>query len=151
MQWIIGADHAGFKAKEDLKKFIQTELKDDVVDVGTSDDQRCNYPDFALKVCQKLLAAQASSVVRGILICGTGIGMSMAANRFAGIRAALCQHPQEAQLAREHNDANVLCLGARILTLEQMQAIILAFKQGEFAQGRHSERVAIFDSLGQKI
>jgi len=148
MQWIIGADHAGFAAKESLKQFIKEQLHDELIDVGTSQEESCAYPEFAIKVCSHVLASPES---RGILICGTGIGMSMVANRYAHIRAALCQRPQDAQMAREHNDANILCLGARILTLVQMQEIILAFKAGKFAGGRHQSRVAIFDSLGQSI
>ncbi|MBP5296850.1 MAG: ribose 5-phosphate isomerase B [Bacteriovoracaceae bacterium] len=148
MRWIIGADHAGFSAKESLKKFFQEQLKDEVVDEGTFSEQSCAYPLYATKVCEQVSRDPAA---RGVLICGTGIGMAMVANRYAHIRAALCQSPAEAQLAREHNDANVLCLGARILTLEQMQEILMAFQKGEFAGGRHQERVALFDSLGEKL
>ena len=148
MQWIIGSDHAGFKAKESLKLLLQEQWHDEVVDVGTASEESCAYPEFAMRVCAQVATHQDA---RGILICGTGIGMSMVANRYAHIRAALCQTPAQAQLAREHNDANVLCLGARILTLDQMQAILKIFKATDFAQGRHQARVALFDSLGEKI
>jgi ribose 5-phosphate isomerase B len=148
MLFILGSDHAAFAAKEALKAFIQQKYQDQVEDVGTFSEDSCHYPTFAQKVCQRL---KEQPQARGILLCGTGIGMSMVANRYAHIRAALCQHPQEAQLAREHNNANVLCLGARILTAAQMQAIFAAFREGPFAGGRHQTRLDLFASLGEKI
>ena len=147
MLFIIGSDHAAFAAKEALKTFIQQTMHDQVEDVGTFSEDSCHYPLFAQKVCQRL---KEQPTARGILLCGTGIGMSMVANRYAHIRAALCQHPQEASLAREHNDANVLCMGARILTATQMQAIFKAFREGAFGGGRHQTRLDLFASLGEK-
>ena len=145
---ILGSDHAAFSAKEALKAFIQQKNQDQVEDVGTFAEASCHYPLFAQKVCTRL---KAQPEAFGVLLCGTGIGMSMVANRYAHIRAALCQHPSEARLAREHNNANVLCLGARILTIEQITAIFTAFREGSFAGGRHQERLDLFASLGEKI
>ena len=145
---ILGADHAAFQAKEALKSFIQQTGQDEVEDVGTFSEQSCHYPEFAQKVSQRLKQVPAAL---GVLLCGTGIGMSMVANRYAHIRAALCQHPEEARLAREHNNANVLCLGARILTAAQIKAIFLAFREGQFSGGRHQARLDLFASLGEKL
>ena len=111
-----------------------------VEDSGVNTAESCDYPVFAQKVCEQVLAANCP----GLLICGTGIGMSMAANRTKGIRAALCGTEIQARLAREHNDANILCLGARITGTELALAILKTFLEGKFAGGRHKRRIDLF-------
>ena len=138
----LASDHAGFNVKEQVKELLHDHK---VVDLGPEDESRVNYPDFATSVCRKLQAEQGS---RGILICGSGIGMSMTANRFSSIRAALCRTLEEAQLSREHNDANVLCIGARTTDEALILKIVKKWLEVDFAGGRHSDRLALFDSLG---
>lgn len=145
MKLVLGCDHAAFEAKEEVKKYL--EKKFEVEDVGTHSLERCNYPDFATLAVKKVLAEN----IKGILICGSGIGVSMVANRYSGIRAALCRSPKEAALSREHNNANVLCLGARINTMDQLQEIIDSWLKAEFEDGRHSERLALFEDLGERL
>lgn len=142
----LGCDHAAFNEKEQLKTFLQSKFK--IIDVGTFGPERCNYPDFATLVAAGV--SQSGSDM-GILICGSGIGVSMVANRYKNIRAALCRSVKEAELARQHNDANVLCLGARISSLEDLQDMAMAFMQSSFEDGRHSERLALFDNLGEEV
>ena len=109
----IGADSAGYNLKEEVKAHL-VELGYVVNDCGTSSTDSCHYPDFALHVC-KNLQRQPKDSCFGILICGTGIGMSMCANKFNGIRAALCSDTYSAKMTRQHNDANVLCMGSRVI------------------------------------
>ena len=111
MKISIGADHGGYRLKEAIRGLVQ-ELGHHVIDRGTDSEKSVNYPDFANAVTGDVLSGVAD---RGILICGTGLGMSMAANRKQGIRAALCQECFSARMSREHNDANVLCLGERVI------------------------------------
>src|SRR3989339_208239 len=108
MKIVIGSDHAAFDAKTKLITFLENR-KISIVDVGTSSEQRCDYPIFAAAVCQKVLEEK----ILGIVLCGSGIGVSMVANRFSGIRAALCRSVEDARLSRQHNNANVLCMGGR--------------------------------------
>lgn len=132
----IGSDHAG----TELKCFLREELRKmgyQTVDHGCSGAESCDYALIAHPLCESVLAENA----RGILICGTGLGMSMAANRHEGIRAALCGVEIMARLARAHNDANVLCLGARIIGRELALAIVVAFLEGGFEGGRHARRI----------
>ena len=132
----IGSDHAGVE----LKIFLKAELERlgyQVVDHGCESTESCDYAHIAHPLCEQVLADHAL----GILICGTGIGMSMAANRHKGIRAALCGVEVMARLARAHNDANVLCLGARIIGRELALAIVVAFLQCSFEGGRHARRI----------
>jgi len=140
----LGCDHAAFTEKEIIKKFL-AQKGYDVADVGTHSDERCNYPDYA----KKLATSVASEKKLGILICGSGIGVSIVANRFKGVRAALCRSPKEAELSRQHNDANVLCLGARINTIDSLKDIISSWLEAKFEEGRHSERLALFENLGE--
>lgn len=135
----IASDHAGFKAKEELKKFLQDEKSEIwVEDLGTNSEDSVDYPDYAKKLAQKVVKEKNSF---GILICGTGIGMSIAANKVKGIRAALCHNEFTAKMSRNHNDANVLCMGARILGIEEMKKIANAFLNERFEFGRHENRV----------
>ena len=137
MKFFIASDHAGFELKESLVRFLE-EMEHEVANLGPNDDSRVDYPDFANLLCGKVLANSKSF---GILVCGSGIGMSIAANRHKGIRAALCNEPYGAMMARAHNDANVLCLGARVIGLGMAECILQSFIKGEFEGGRHTQRV----------
>ena len=137
MKFYIATDHAGI----DLKDYTVELLKakgHEVVDMGPFSKDRVDYPDFAHKVAEAVLA---DSSYQGILICGSGIGMSMAANRHAGIRAALCHDAYTATVARGHNDANILCFGERIVGKGVAESIIDAWIAGSFDGGRHCGRV----------
>lgn len=143
-QWLFGADHAGFSLKQNLR--ARAESAGWICrDIGTHDETPCDYPDLA-GVLATVLAESPRAC--GILICGSGIGMSMAANRWHHVRAALCLTPAMATLAREHNDANVLVLGARMLDAETAWACCEAFAETAFAGGRHAQRVAKLATLG---
>lgn len=133
----IGSDHAGFQLKENVKVFLEKK-KFKINDLGTFSEESCDYPDFAKKVAEKVAKEKNSF---GILICGTGIGMSIAANKIKGIRAALVQDEFTAKKAREHNNANVLCLGARVIDSEKAKKILNIFLNTDFEGGRHSKRV----------
>jgi ribose 5-phosphate isomerase B len=133
----IGSDHAGFHLKETVKARL-LELGFEVTDVGTDSDASVDYPDYAAAVA-RLVVSGASE--RGILICGTGIGMAMAANKVRGIRAAPVGDLASARLGREHNDANVLTLGARITPPDLALAIVQLFLDTPFAGGRHQRRL----------
>jgi len=133
----LGADHRGFALKEKLALYLKR-LGFKVDDRGTFTPERVDYPDFALAVAEAVARGQAQ---RGILICATGIGMSIAANKVRSVRAALCLNTRMARLAREHNNANVLCLGADFLTAAQAKGVVRVFLGTDFAGGRHSRRV----------
>jgi ribose 5-phosphate isomerase B len=134
----IGADHAGFQLKERLVKELAA-LGFQPVDVGTHSGDSVDYPDFAHLVAERV---QRGENLRGVLLCGTGLGMSYAANRHAGVRAAVAWTPEIAHLAREHNDANVLVLPARFVDEEQGVTILREWLSTPFAGGRHARRVA---------
>jgi ribose 5-phosphate isomerase B len=140
MKVAIGADHGGFQMKEMLKKFVCA-LGHEVEDVGCYSLDSVDYPEFAKSVSEKV---RNRSCNVGILICGTGIGMSLVANRFSGIRAALCHDEYTARLSREHNDANILCLGARVIGDGVTQGIVKTWLETEFAGGRHQRRIEQF-------
>jgi ribose 5-phosphate isomerase B len=136
----LGADHGGYELKEKVKKrLLQT--GHEVVDVGCFSTESVDYPDFAEKAVENILNGECR---QGILICGTGIGMSIAANRHRRIRAANCSDVFSTKMSREHNDANVLCLGARILDTENAIEIVTVWLAAEFAGGRHQRRIAKF-------
>jgi ribose 5-phosphate isomerase B len=133
----IAADHAGFE----LKAVLVDELRKagvKVVDLGTNSTESVDYPDFADAVAKALKAGKAA---RGVLVCGTGIGISIAANRHKGVRAALCRDATDARLAREHNDANVLVLGGRTTGVEVARDCLKSFLSTPFSGGRHARRV----------
>lgn len=134
----VGSDHAGFDVKETIKRQL-VELGYAVDDMGTLSTDSVDYPDFAAAVARSVVAGGDA---RGVLVCGSGIGMSMAANKVPGARAALVWSEETARLAREHNDANVLVVGARVTTPETIAAIVRTFFSTEFAGGRHGDRVA---------
>jgi ribose 5-phosphate isomerase B len=133
----IGSDHAGFQLKERLKEELRR-LGYGVEDVGTDSDSSVDYPDFAHVVASRVEEGKAA---RGVLLCGTGLGMSYAANRHRGVRAAVAWSPEVARLAREHNDANVLVLPARFLNEDDGVAILRTWLETPFEGGRHHRRV----------
>jgi len=139
MRIIIGADHGGYALKEAVKRHV-VELSHTVEDVGTHDAQTSvDYPDYALPVARAVVRGEYDL---GIVICGTGIGISIAANKVRGARAALCTDPYMARMARAHNDANILALGGRVLGEGLALAIVDAFLAGSYEGGRHARRVA---------
>lgn len=134
----LGADHAGFPLKEELKSWLIGRGYD-VVDCGTQSAESVDYPDYAAAAAGAVTAGKAGW---GVLVCGTGLGMAMAANKVPGIRAAACTDVYTARLSREHNDTNVLALGARITARDSAIEILEAWLAAEFAGGRHARRVA---------
>ena len=143
MKYFIATDHAGIEFKAFVKELLE-KREIEVVDLGPFDTKRVDYPDFAHALCKEVAKDNTS---KGILICGTGIGMSIAANKNKGIRAALCHDAYTAQMAREHNDANVLCMGARVVGLGVAESIVDAWLDSTFEGGRHQQRV---DKLERK-
>jgi len=137
MKIAIGADHAGFAAKEEIKNVIRA-LGHQFIDMGTTSDQSVDYPDYAVKVDRAVVSGEAD---RGVLICGTGIGMSIAANKVPGIRAAVVTDEKTADLSRRHNDANVFCAGARITPVVKIAECLKVWLQTPFEGGRHLNRV----------
>ncbi len=133
----LACDHAGYLLKQTMKAELLT-LGYTPKDLGCHSQESVDYPDYAAKLAQFL---QQQPEARGVLICGSGIGMSIAANRFSGIRAALCRSGLEAEMARKHNDANVLCLGERITGSEMAKDILKRFLATHFEAGRHRARV----------
>jgi ribose 5-phosphate isomerase B len=140
MNIAIGSDHGGFELKQCIAALLK-DRGDSVIDLGADSAASVDYPDFATEVCEKVLSGEAEY---GILVCGTGIGMSMAANRYRGIRAALCHDEYTARLSREHNSANVLCLGGRVLGQGLAECIVEAWLDTEFRGGRHQKRIDKF-------
>lgn len=143
----IGSDHAGFKIKESIKDFFQREGID-YKDFGTNSTESVDYPEFARKVSESVAEFESE---KGILVCGTGIGVCIAANKIKGIRAALCHNVNYARMARKHNDANVLCLGGRENTEEESIEIVKAFLATDFEGGRHSNRLSQITKLEEKL
>ena len=134
----LAADHAGV----DLKKVLAAELEQaghQVQDLGTHESARCDYPDFAHALASVVASGEAD---KGVLVCGTGVGMSMAANRHEGVRAVVCSEPLSARMSRAHNDANVLCLGQRVIGVDTAREILRAFLSTDYEGGQHADRVA---------
>lgn len=146
MKLFVACDHAAFTEKQALVEYLKAKGIE-VHDLGPSSAERCDYPDFAKLVCQKVQKNEGL----GILLCGSGIGMSIAANRYKNIRAALCRTSKEAELSKQHNNANVLCLGARINSFSELQSITDSWLSANFEGGRHSERVQKFNDLGVEL
>ena len=143
----IGADSAGFTLKEEVKEHLIS-LGYTVEDMGCDSTASCHYPEFAGKVCMKVQESLDDSF--GILICGTGIGMSMCANKYKGIRAALCSDTFSARMTRCHNDANLLCMGARVIGSCLAMDIVDSFLGAEFEGGRHAVRVEMMMEIENK-
>ncbi len=149
MRYYIATDHAGYALKEFTKAYVE-ELGHEIIDLGPDSADRVDYPDFAKKCANAVIADKGS---RGILICGTGIGISIAANKVTGIRAALCHDAFTAKATREHNDANILCFGSRVVGKGVIESMLDAFCNTEFEGGRHAGRVAKIEdcSLGADL
>jgi ribose 5-phosphate isomerase B len=139
----IGSDHGGFDLKKELFNYIKNELKMDIEDIGSYSPDPVDYPDIAFEVSKKVVENNGI----GILICGTGIGMCIAANKIKGIRCALCSEEYSARITKKHNDANVLALGGRVLGVELAKSIVNAFLTNGFDGGRHGLRVAKIKNL----
>ncbi len=143
----IGADSAGYVLKEHVRELLsQKGYK--VIDCGTDSEASCHYPVFASKVCEGVLSEADNAY--GILICGTGIGMSMCANKYNGIRAAVCGDTYSARMTRCHNDANVLCIGARVTGVCLAEDIVESFLSAEYEGGRHAIRVGMMTDIEAK-
>ncbi|MBO8143107.1 MAG: ribose 5-phosphate isomerase B [Thermodesulfobacterium sp.] len=143
---VIASDHAGFYLKEKVKEFLQKE-NHKVIDVGCFSAESVDYPEYGAKAIEKILNKEAEY---GILICGTGIGMSIVANRFPGIRAALCHEPFSAKMSRLHNNANVLVLGGRIIGEGIALEIVKTFFETPFEGGRHERRINLIEDITKK-
>ena len=140
MKIIIASDHAGFAAKQEIIEHFKGRF--DFVDLGPHSEERCDYPDFSDKVVLQWRKEKAAGVEAfGVLVCGSGQGMAMRANKYPDIRAALCWNEDSAKLARQHNDANILCFGGRLLPLDTIYKIFEIFMAMPFEGGRHSDRV----------
>jgi ribose 5-phosphate isomerase B len=137
MRIAVGADHAGYRLKEEVKRLLDS-LDVPYVDFGTDSEASVDYPDIAVEVARSVASGKFD---RGILVCGTGIGMAMAANKIRGIRAASVGDLRSARLSREHNDANILALGGRITKADRARAIVRTFLTTSFEGGRHQRRV----------
>jgi ribose 5-phosphate isomerase B len=138
MKIALGADHAGFDLKQQIKQHLASQAGIEIDDRGTISNESVDYPDFAREVGEDVVAKKADV---GILVCGTGIGMSIAANKVPGVRAANVTSVEEAQLSREHNDANVLALGGRVLSPQKAIEIVDKWLHTDFLGGRHQRRV----------
>jgi len=145
MKIAIASDHAGYKLKEELKKHLD-KIRVSYQDFGTDSEESVDYPNYALKAAEYA----AKNNTKGILICGTGIGMSMAANKVRGIRAALCYDAKAAEMARKHNDANILALGARKTEAKTAEKIADIFLSTGFEGGRHKRRVDLISKIEER-
>ena len=141
MKIAIGNDHAAVEMKNEIKAYLESKGHE-VINFGIDTVTSCNYPEYADKVCNAITSGECE---KGILICGTGIGMSIAANKHRGIRCAAVSEPLSAILSRQHNDTNVLALGARIIGIETGKDIVKGWLNAEFEGGRHSQRIAMFE------
>lgn len=139
---LIGADHAGFELKNQIKKYFQKSYN--FWDVGTFSKKSVDYPDFANELCKRKIDEKLKF---GVLICGSGLGMSMVANRHKNIRAALCLNKEMAKLSREHNDANILVLGSRLISYEEAIKCVIMFFKSKFEGNRHQARLDKFNDV----
>ena len=137
MKVVIGNDHAAVDMKFKIVEYIES-LGHQVINVGIDEIVSCDYPDIAYKACSKILSNEATL---GILICGTGIGMSISANKIKGIRACACSETFSAKMCREHNNANVLCFGERVIGIETAKELVKVFLESKFTEGHHKVRV----------
>lgn len=143
----LGSDHGGFELKESLQELLKGRGID-VVDCGTDNGNSVDYPDFGEKVASKVSSGE---VEKGILICGTGIGMSIVANKYPGVRAALVTDPFMAQMAKEHNNANILVLGGRVLDADSARKMVSIWLDATFEGGRHQGRLDKITALEQGL
>lgn len=140
---VIGSDHAGYALKELVKDYL-TALNIEVEDCGTYSEESVDYADFGIAVASKV---SSGDFQRGILVCGTGLGMSMVANRFKYVRAALCNDIFSAMMSRQHNDSNILVLGGRVIGVELAKEIVQVWLKTSFEGGRHKSRIDKFDTI----
>lgn len=143
MKIAIGNDHTGVEYKFILKKFLE-DTGHEVINFGTDETSSCDYPDYADKVAKAIQRGEAD---RGVLICGTGVGMSIAANKHKGIRASLCGDTYSAEFTRRHNDSNILVMGARVIGVEIMLSVAKVYFSTGFEGGRHQRRIDKIDEL----
>jgi ribose 5-phosphate isomerase B len=143
---LIACDHGGLDLKQQLVEDLAS-WEYEVVDLGVHDSASVDYPDYALKLGRAVVAGEAAV---GVLVCGTGIGMSIAANKVPGVRAALVGDEYSARMARQHNDANVVCLGGRVLGPDRARAILKAFMDAEFEGGRHQRRLDLITAAEEQ-
>ena len=142
----IGNDHSAVEMKQEVVKYLQ-ELGYEVVNYGTDTTESCHYPIYGEKVARAVVAGE---VDLGILICGTGVGLSLAANKVKGIRAVVCSEPYSAKLSRQHNNTNILAFGARVIGVEMAKMIIDEWLNAEFQGGRHQDRVNMIMAIEEK-
>ncbi|MBH61003.1 MAG: ribose 5-phosphate isomerase B [Alphaproteobacteria bacterium] len=135
---VIASDHAGYELKETLKQEL-SEMGFEVLDLGTDSQESVDYPDFGHAAAEAIVSGRAE---RGVIVCGTGIGISIAANRHPGVRAALCHDAELAKLSREHNDANLLAMGGRTTEVDVARACLKSFLETPYEGGRHDRRIA---------
>jgi ribose 5-phosphate isomerase B len=145
MKIVIGCDHAGFEFKAPVIAHLE-EKGHTVIDVGTNSAESCNYPEYAYKLCTTITSGEAEL---GFLICGTGVGMSIAANKVEGIRAACVSEVFSARLTRQHNDTSVLCFGARVVGLGTALDLCDSFLEAEYEGGKHAKRVGMITAIEQ--
>jgi ribose 5-phosphate isomerase B len=145
MRVVVGSDHAGWRLKTSLVQTLR-DLGHEVTDLGCHSDERVDYTDYAIPVARQVAEGRAD---RGLIVCGTGIGSCIAANKVAGVRAAVLSDPTSARLTRAHNDANVLCLGERVIGVEVARECLRAFLDTAFEGGRHADRLARIAALEQ--
>ena len=144
---VLGSDHAGFELKEEIKKYLK-ELGYEYEDLGTHSKEPCDYPETAFKVAKQVIKTNS----RGILMCGSGLGEVIVANKVKGIRAANCFNEYTAKMSREHNDSNILCLGSRVLKPNEAKNITKIFLETEFSkEERHRRRVKQITQIEEKI
>ena len=143
MKIAIGNDHVAVEMKREITEYLQS-LGHEVINYGTDSSDRCDYPVYGEKVARAVVGGEAE---RGILICGTGVGISLAANRVRGIRAVVCSEPYSAALSRQHNNTNILAFGARVIGIELAKLIVKSWLDAEFEGGRHLTRVQMLDEI----
>ncbi len=146
MKWYVGSDHAGFRLKQ-LMVVVLNEIGDEVVDLGATNEESTDYPQFGADVGRKV-AGEPGTL--GLVICGTGIGISIAANKVPGVRAAVVHDDFTAAAARAHNDANVIALGARVVGSGVAESAVLMFRRTQFAGGRHQRRIDLIDAIAKE-
>lgn len=146
MKIVVGNDHAAVELKKEIAAYLQ-ELGHEVINIGIDVSERCNYPEYGEKAGRMVAAGEADC---GVLICGTGVGISIAANKVKGIRAAVCSEPVTARLVKEHNNANIIAFGARIIGIETAKAIVDAYLNAEFQGGRHQTRIDLLHDIEER-
>jgi ribose 5-phosphate isomerase B len=148
MKIYIASDHGAYEAKSGLVEFLKQEYSEDsVIDLGTDSTESCNYPEYAIALARSVVSNNAI----GVLLCGSGIGVSVVANKFKGITAALCRSEEDAKLSRQHNNANVICFGGRVTPIDEMKKMLKIWLSTEFEGGRHETRTKMFENLGSDI